>query len=216
MGFVFFFFLLMIGLSYAELMLLVNVAAKTGFLTTAALCLLTAVVGGSLVRAEGLSVLSELQTKMARGEDPSKAMVGGVLLFVSGILLLVPGFITDAFGFLCLLKPFRESVGGILLSRLAKNIRFGGFPSSGQGFPGGFSRRENHGSQDGVQYHTYEESGPGFSKKTIVINTARSQSSESNFDKHLRENEKNSQDKIARNTSKQEVIDVDYTDKTKD
>lgn len=125
-------FLIMVALSYAELVLLVKVSANIGFLYTVLLCLFTAVVGGSLVKKEGLAVLASLQTELARGKDPSSTILGGVLLFISGIFLVVPGFITDAFGFLCLVGPIRNKMASVMFSRLASS--FSGRGSSNSNF----------------------------------------------------------------------------------
>ena len=124
MGFVGRFFVIVLVLSYVEIILLVDVAAKFGFLTTLVICFLTAVIGGNLVRKEGFSVLSDLQRKIALGEDPSGTIVGGVLLFICGVLLLVPGFVTDVFGFLCLVKKFREGVGRYFFGKIKPHIHF--------------------------------------------------------------------------------------------
>ena len=125
MGFISSFFLAILALSYVELTLLVNVSAKIGFLGTFSICFLTAVIGGSLARKEGFAVLGEMQTKISRGIDPSTTVIGGVLLFVSGVLLLVPGFVTDVFGFLCLWKPLRESVGAYIFKKIRDRASFG-------------------------------------------------------------------------------------------
>jgi UPF0716 protein FxsA len=122
MSFIALFFIAILSLSYFELIMLVEVSSQFGFLATLLFCFVTAIVGGGLVRSEGMSVLSELQGKLAKGEDPSGTVVGAVLLFISGILLLVPGFITDTFGFLCLIKPFRESVGKAIFEKIKSRI----------------------------------------------------------------------------------------------
>jgi len=122
MSFIALFFIAILSLSYFELILLVEVSSQFGFLATLVFCFVTAIVGGGLVRSEGMSVLSDLQGKVAKGEDPSGTVVGAVLLFISGILLLVPGFITDAFGFLCLIKPFRESIGKAIFEKIKAKI----------------------------------------------------------------------------------------------
>lgn len=121
MNFILVFFLLILGLSYVELMLLVKFSANFGFLATFLICFLTAVIGGYLAKKEGLSVITELQQKISRGEDPTRPILGGLLLLFSGVFLLVPGFVTDGFGFLCLLKPFREGVASFLFRHLKPN-----------------------------------------------------------------------------------------------
>lgn len=131
MGFIGTFFIMIIALSYAELMLLLKASSNIGFLGTFGLCIFTAVVGGGLIRSEGIRVLFDLQKKLSQGKDPASTILGGVLLFVSGVLLLVPGFITDVFGFLMLIKPLREGIGKSLFRKISSNFKFSNINSGG-------------------------------------------------------------------------------------
>lgn len=142
MSFVGRFFLLVLVLGFGELYLLVKVASHAGFLWTLGLCVFTGVLGGALVRAQGLRTLQQIQEAMARGEVPAVEIVSGLVLLIVGALLLTPGFITDTIGFLLLIPGLR----GLAAARLAKTLQgrlafqgpqgpFGGFPQPPVGDP---------------------------------------------------------------------------------
>ncbi|PID38501.1 MAG: hypothetical protein CSB49_05250 [Proteobacteria bacterium] len=132
MSFVGKFFLLVLVLGFAELWLLVNVAGGIGFVATLGLCILTGMVGGALVRHQGLRTLQQIQQAVGRGEVPAVQIVSGLVLLIVGALLIVPGFITDILGFVMLVPGLR----GLAAGRVAKSLEgrvqpsFGGFGAS--------------------------------------------------------------------------------------
>jgi UPF0716 protein FxsA len=91
-----------------ELYFLIEVGSRIGGITTVALTVFTAVLGGLLVRLQGVSVLLRVREMTERGEMPAVEMLEGAVLMLAGILLLLPGFITDAIGFLLLVTPLRR------------------------------------------------------------------------------------------------------------
>lgn len=110
-------FALFVLVPLAELYLLIEVGAGIGGLSTIALCLLTAAIGGILVRIQGVQTLLRARDMMNRGEAPAEQLLHGVMIAVSGILLFLPGFITDGVGFLLLIPFVREAVGRWLVSK---------------------------------------------------------------------------------------------------
>lgn len=105
-----FFFALFILVPLAELYVLIEVGSGIGGLATIALCLLTAAIGGLLIRWQGMSTLLDAQKRMAQGEIPAEHGFHGVMIALSGILLFTPGFITDSVGFLLLIPPVRTLI----------------------------------------------------------------------------------------------------------
>jgi UPF0716 protein FxsA len=93
-----------------ELYLLIEVGSAIGAITTIALTVFTAVLGGLLVRLQGVSVLLRVREMTARGEVPAIEMLEGAVLMLAGLLLLLPGFATDALGFLLLVSPLRRAL----------------------------------------------------------------------------------------------------------
>jgi UPF0716 protein FxsA len=128
-----FFLLLFVGLPLIELYLLIQVGSVIGALPTIALSILTALIGGTLVRIQGFSVLMRVRDAMARNEVPALELLDGTLLLVAGLLLLLPGLITDVVGFLLLVPVLRR----LLIARYVRILPVG--PPSGQGPTGRIS-----------------------------------------------------------------------------
>lgn len=105
-----FLFILFVVMPVAEITLLIKVGQQIGALYTAALVVLTAIVGSFMLRQQGLSTLFRAQERMNSGQIPLQEMLEGIFLAVGGALLITPGFITDVFGFLCLLPVTRKAL----------------------------------------------------------------------------------------------------------
>lgn len=99
---------LFVGLPLLELYVLIQVGGEIGALSTVLLSVLTALIGGYLVRLQGLSVLMRARLSLAQGEVPALALIEGLMLLVAGFMLLLPGFLTDTLGFALLLPPVRK------------------------------------------------------------------------------------------------------------
>lgn len=104
------FLMLLIGLPLLELYLLIEVGAAIGALPTILLSLFTAVLGGLLMRWQGVSTALRARAAMERGEVPALEMLEGAMVFMAGLALFLPGFFTDALGFLVLIPPLRRLV----------------------------------------------------------------------------------------------------------
>lgn len=104
------FFVLFITLPLAELYVLIKVGGTIGGLPTIALCLLTAAIGGFLIRWQGMSTLIDAQRRFAHGELPAEHGLHGLMIALAGIFLFTPGFITDTIGFLLLVPPLRTLI----------------------------------------------------------------------------------------------------------
>ena len=133
-------FLLFVVVPIIEIMLLIEVGEVIGTLNTAALVVLTAVIGSLMLRQQGLSTILRAQERLGSGQLPINEIVEGILLAVGGALLLTPGFATDAIGFACLLPWTRRLLAAWLVKKCsyyqARNARpwNRGF-SSKQSFP---------------------------------------------------------------------------------
>ena len=103
-------FLLFLAVPLVEIYFLIKVGSWIGALTTVALVVMTAVIGASLARYQGLVTLQRVQATLARGEAPDIEMLEGGILFIGAVLLLTPGFVTDFAGFACLVPPLRRSI----------------------------------------------------------------------------------------------------------
>ncbi|MEM1230911.1 MAG: FxsA family protein, partial [Pseudomonadota bacterium] len=101
-----------------EMYLLLTVGGIIGVLPTIALVVLTAVIGVTLLRQQGLATLQRAQARMAQGGVPAAEMADGLLLAVAGPLLVTPGFATDAMGFALLTPPVRRWLGRTVVARM--------------------------------------------------------------------------------------------------
>lgn len=112
-----------IVLPLAELALLIQVGTWVGVGHTILLIVLTAILGASLARYQGLKVLYEIHSDLSQGLVPTDKLLDGVLILVAGVLLLTPGFITDAAGFFFLWPRGRRFVRETLRRYFAKRLR---------------------------------------------------------------------------------------------
>ncbi len=98
--------------------LLLQVGGYLGAPITIGLVMLTAVIGVTLLKRQGLATLLRGQQRMAEGQLPAVEIAEGLLLAVAGPLLLTPGFVTDAAGFVLLVPAFRQQLALRLGRRL--------------------------------------------------------------------------------------------------
>lgn len=101
-------FLLFVLIPIIEITVLMQVGSWLGAWPTVGIVIVSAWLGATYVRQQGLQTLHTLQEKMAQGEMPSEEIVAGLLLIIAGVLLVTPGFVTDTFGLVLLLPSFRK------------------------------------------------------------------------------------------------------------
>ncbi|KOE84823.1 membrane protein FxsA [Vibrio aestuarianus] len=152
--------LLFIFVPIIEIGLFIQVGGILGLWPTIALVLLTAFVGASLVRSQGLQTLLSVQNRLQQGELPAQQIFEGVMLAVAGVLLLTPGFMTDVLGMLVLLPAPRAIIAKYLMSKMVVKGMASGFHSNpyehdpfhhdshrsseqGDTFEGEFERKDN-------------------------------------------------------------------------
>ncbi|KHF26339.1 FxsA family protein [Solemya velum gill symbiont] len=111
------FLLFFVAVPATELYIMIEVGSEIGAFATIWLVILTAVIGGWLVRQQGISTIFRMRQQLDQGEAPAFDMLQGILLAVAGISLLLPGFVTDTIGFLLLIPPLRH----LLVLRWLKN-----------------------------------------------------------------------------------------------
>ena len=105
------FLLIFVGIPLMELSVLIEVGSDIGAFSTILLCLLTAAIGLSLIRMQGLKVIADLQNASQDGQPLVEPLVHGFFLLVAGVCLFFPGFVTDAIGGLLLIPPVRLALG---------------------------------------------------------------------------------------------------------
>ncbi|KZN15270.1 FxsA family protein [Marinomonas sp. TW1] len=114
--------LLFILVPIIEMTVLIQVGSEIGSLATVGLVFLTAIVGVSLIRKQGLETSLKAQEKMRRGELPASEVAEGVMLLFAGLCLLIPGFVTDAIGGLLLIPVLRKLFAAGLVVKLMSSV----------------------------------------------------------------------------------------------
>ena len=114
--------LLFMLIPIVEMWILIEVGGWIGALPTIGLVVLTAMIGLSLLKQQGLSTLMRARRKMDEGAIPASELVSGVMIAVGGALLLTPGFVTDAVGFALLIPQTRQWLLFKLIDRYRDKI----------------------------------------------------------------------------------------------
>ena len=140
--------ILFIVLPLLEIALLIKIGGIIGAPLTIVCVVMTAFLGLLLLRQQGPNTMRRAQQKLTTGQVPAKEMVEGVFLAIGGALLLTPGFVTDFFGFCCLVPGIRQVILGFGLKhfqmKVMKSQGFGPtFEADSHTIEGEFTREEN-------------------------------------------------------------------------
>ena len=109
-----------------EMWILIEVGGWIGALPTIGLVVVTATLGLSLLKKQGLSTLLSARQKMNEGSIPATELVSGVMLAVGGALLLTPGFVTDMVGLVLLIPQTRQWLLFKMIDRFRDKITIEG------------------------------------------------------------------------------------------
>lgn len=129
MGFIL--LLLMIAVPIGEIAVFIEAGDLFGLWPTLGAVILTAFIGTTFLRLQGLGVLRRVQESLGRGEMPVSEVFDGLCLLVAGALLLTPGFITDGVGFALLVTPFRRAMAAQVAAHLLRSGRAGIWSAQG-------------------------------------------------------------------------------------
>ena len=118
--------ILFIAVPIAEIAIFIQAGERFGLWPTLGLVILTAILGTTLLRYQGLRALHRVQESLNRGEMPIGEVFTGLCLLVAGALLLTPGFLTDGVGFALFIPGIRQAIGSglanLLMSRWAVHV----------------------------------------------------------------------------------------------
>ncbi len=101
-----------------EIALFIQVGGWIGLWPTLAIVVVTAILGTTLVRRQGVRAIQELRGTINALRDPTEPLAHGAMILVAGALLLTPGFFTDALGFALLIPPVRSAAYRWLRQRI--------------------------------------------------------------------------------------------------
>lgn len=111
------FFIIFVIIPFAEIMVFMAVGEHIGLFTTLILAFATAIIGGAVVKHQGMQTLMNVRGSMDKGQLPAGALFDGVCLLIAGAMLITPGFITDIAGFSLLVPKFRTFLRTQILAR---------------------------------------------------------------------------------------------------
>lgn len=89
-----------------EALVFFAVVGKIGLFNTLCLWAISALVGGYLVRTQGLSTITKI---MAGGRIEAAQLYDSLCLLLAGFLFIFPGFVSDILGFLLIIPMVRHS-----------------------------------------------------------------------------------------------------------
>ena len=108
-----------------ELYLIIKVGGMIGAMNTVLIILVTAIIGASLTKSQGLIVLSKIQQALNEGRIPGNELLHGLMILIGGATLLTPGFITDLIGLSMLIPHVRDFYIKIAQKIIKKRVETG-------------------------------------------------------------------------------------------
>ncbi len=114
------FFIIFVIIPLSEIVVFMSVSDKIGLGTALLMALFTAILGGFIVKYQGIQTMITAQKSMQNGNIPSKELFDGLCIVAAGATLITPGFITDIIGFALLIPSIRN----ILRTKLTNSDKF--------------------------------------------------------------------------------------------
>jgi UPF0716 protein FxsA len=108
----------LIALPIIEIAIFIKVGQTIGLLPTLALVIGAAILGGVLLRYQGLSVLGQLRSNVNSGRLPGKTIADAMMIGLAALFLVLPGFLSDVVALALLLPPVRTWIYAGLASRV--------------------------------------------------------------------------------------------------
>lgn len=108
-----------LAIPLVEIAFFVVIGQTIGLWPTLLGVVITALIGASLIRWQGMQVIADLRRTAERGELPGRQIADAMLIGLAGLLLLLPGYFSDLVGILLLLPPVR----GLIYQQLARRFR---------------------------------------------------------------------------------------------
>lgn len=113
-----FFALGLLLLPIVEIAIFIKVGQTIGLWATLALVIGAAILGGLLLRQQGLSVLTQLRSNVNTGRMPGKTIADAMMIGLASLFLVLPGFLSDIAALALLLPPVRSWIYAALASRV--------------------------------------------------------------------------------------------------
>lgn len=110
-----------VAIPIIEIALFIQIGGFIGLWPTLAIVVLTAFIGTTLLRSQGLATLGNLQNSVNAGQNPMDHIAHGAMILVAGVVLLTPGFFTDAVGLALLIPGVRATLIKAGAAKMAGN-----------------------------------------------------------------------------------------------
>ena len=107
--------LLLLSLIVFELYVLFLASESIGSLKVLALIIMTAVLGISYIKKQGIKTITKARERISSGKSPNSEFIQGLLLAFGGVFLLIPGFISDLIGLVFALPFTRKQIAKYIL-----------------------------------------------------------------------------------------------------
>lgn len=117
-------FITFISIPVIEIALFIEVGDRIGLLSTVIIVILTAIVGTTLIRHQGLATLKKAQMSLKENLLPINEAFDGLFIVVAGALLLTPGFFTDTIGLSLFIPSLRFIIRTLISSSLKRSNQF--------------------------------------------------------------------------------------------
>jgi UPF0716 protein FxsA len=108
------FFLALILLPVAEILVLFWLADVTNWLVVIGLLIGAGVLGAFLARQQGVRSLGRLSDEFRRGQMPADAILDAMLVSFAALLLILPGLLSDVVAILLLWPVSRRAIKAAL------------------------------------------------------------------------------------------------------
>ena len=108
----------LILLPIIEIALFIKVGQTIGLLPTLALVIGAAILGGLLLRQQGVSVLTRMRGNLNAGQMPGREIADAMMIGIASVFLVLPGFLSDIVALLLLLPPVRSWIYAGLARRV--------------------------------------------------------------------------------------------------
>ena len=102
-----------------EIYLFIKIGSEIGAFNTISLIFITAIIGITYARYEGLNTIRSGFSQLVKNEVPAYEIISGAAIAFAALLLILPGFATDIIGFLIVFPLTRK----LIFRKFSKNFK---------------------------------------------------------------------------------------------
>lgn len=106
-----------------ELIIFLLAGNIIGITETLIIVIGTGILGGVLLKKQGLKAICNVQVQLNQGIMPGDAILDSFCVLVGGLLLLFPGFLTDIVGVIILFPPTRRIGKNLLMRSIQRKLQ---------------------------------------------------------------------------------------------